>query len=207
MPGASWFPGAELNYTENALRRRDDHPALLFKSEGGTVGTMSYAELYRETARVAAGLRRLGFGSRISMPLPVAACMPAPGQGTVAIEIREGDDTVARLVATFDDPAAGAALEAERTLVAALGGGCQTPIGALASPLDEDTLELVAVVVALDGSRIVRGAARGPRREASVIGVRVAAQLIAGGANEILTDARSQPSTVISRQSAAMTDE
>jgi len=162
---------------------------------------------YDALVLAAAGLRRLGFGSRISMPLPVSACVPAPGQGTVAIEIREGDDTVARLVATFDDPAAGAALEAERTLVAALGGGCQTPIGALASSLDEDTLELVAVVVALDGSRIVRGAARGPRREASVIGVRVAAQLIAGGANEILTDARSQPSTVISRQSAAMTDE
>ena len=122
--------------------------------------------------------------------LPASACVPAPGQGTVAIETREGDDAVGRLVASFDDPAARAAPEAERALVAALGGGCQTPIGALASPLDEETIELVAVVVALDGSRVVRGAARGPRREAAAIGARVAAQLIAGGANEILVASR-----------------
>jgi hydroxymethylbilane synthase len=121
------------------------------------------------------------------MALPVSACVPAPGQGTVAIEIRGGDDAVRRLVARFDDPAAAVALEAERALVAALGGGCQTPIGALASPLDEDIIELVAVVVALDGSRVVRGIARGPRREAAAIGACVAAQLIAGGANEILS--------------------
>ena len=162
---------------------------------------------YDALVLAAAGLRRLGFASRISMALPVSACVPAPGQGTVAIEIRDGDDAVGRLVASVDDPSAGAALEAERALVAALGGGCQTPIGALASPLDLDTIELVAVVVALDGSRVVRGTARGPRREAAAIGARVAAQLIAGGANEILTDARSEPSTLISRQSAAMTDE
>jgi hydroxymethylbilane synthase len=142
---------------------------------------------YDALVLAAAGLRRLGFASRISMALPATACVPAPGQGTVAIEIREGDDAVASLVADFDDPAAGATLEAERALVAALGGGCQTPIGALASPLDEDTIELVAVVVALDGSRVVRGTARGPRREAAAIGARVAAQLIAGGANEILS--------------------
>ena len=146
---------------------------------------------YDALVLAAAGLRRLGFAPRISMALPVSACVPAPGQGTVAIEIREGDDAVGRLVAGIDDQAAGAALEAERALVAALGGGCQTPIGALASPLDEDTIELVAVVVSLDGSRVVRGTARGPRREAAAIGARVAAQLIAGGANEILTDARS----------------
>ena len=145
---------------------------------------------YDALVLAAAGLRRLGVARRISMALPVSACVPAPGQGIVAIEIREGDDAVGRLIAGFDDPAARAALEAERALVAALGGGCQTPIGALATPLAEDTIELVAVVVALDGSRAVRGAAQGPQREAAAIGARVAAQLIDGGASEILADAR-----------------
>jgi hydroxymethylbilane synthase len=145
---------------------------------------------YDALVLAAAGLRRLGVARRISMALPVTACVPAPGQGIVAIEIREGDDAVGRLIAGFDDPAARAALEAERALVAALGGGCQTPIGALATPLAEDTIELVAVVVALDGSRAVRGAAQGPQREAAAIGARVAAQLIDGGASEILADAR-----------------
>ena len=155
----------------------------------------------------AAGLRRLGFASRISLALPVTACVPAPGQGIVAIEIRESDAAVSDVVARIDDPAAAAALEAERAVVAALGGGCQTPIGALASPLDPKTLELVAAVVAIDGSRIVRATARGARDQAAAIGTRVGAELIAAGASEILAEARSQQSTLASRQSAAMTND
>jgi len=62
MPGARWFPGAELSYAEHALRRRDDHPALVFGSEDGTLGTVTYAELHRQVAAAAAGLRRLGVG-------------------------------------------------------------------------------------------------------------------------------------------------
>ena len=137
----------------------------------------------------AAGLRRLGFASRISLTLPAAACVPAPGQGIVAIEVRDGDDDTRRAVVHIDDRAAGAALKAERAVVEALGGGCQTPIGALATPEDGDTLQLVAVVVALDGSRAVRAHARGPRERAAALGASVGAQLLADGAGDILADA------------------
>ncbi len=137
----------------------------------------------------AAGLRRLGFASRISLTLPAAACVPAPGQGIVAIEVRDGDDDTRRAVVHIDDRAAGAALKAERAVVKALGGGCQTPIGALATPEDGDTLQLVAVVVALDGSRAVRRHARGPRERAAELGASVGAQLLADGAGDILADA------------------
>jgi hydroxymethylbilane synthase len=137
----------------------------------------------------AAGLRRLGFGDRISLALPAAACVPAPGQGIVAIEIREGDAHVQDAVARVSDPAAAAALAAERALVEALGGGCQTPVGALASPVDGGALELIAAVVALDGSRAVRGHARGPTSDAAAIGARVGAQLLRDGADEILAEA------------------
>jgi hydroxymethylbilane synthase len=134
----------------------------------------------------AAGLRRLGFGSRISFALPASACIPAPGQGIVAIEIREDAEAVREAVARIDDPAAAAALSAERALVESLGGGCQTPIGALASPIDGDRLDLVAAVVALDGSRAVHERALGPRSEAAALGARVGAALLAQGANDIL---------------------
>ena len=67
------------------------------------------------------------------MTLPADACVPAPGQGIVAIEIRKGDESTRLAVARIDDAAAAAALRAERSLVEALGGGCQTPIGALAT--------------------------------------------------------------------------
>jgi hydroxymethylbilane synthase len=122
--------------------------------------------------------------------LPATACVPAPGQGIIAIEIREGDTLVRQAIAAISDPIAGAALDAERCLVETLGGGCQTPIGALASPVDGDALELVAAVVALDGSRIVRASDRGGRAEASALGRRVAAQLIADGAADILDESR-----------------
>jgi hydroxymethylbilane synthase len=138
----------------------------------------------------AAGLRRLGFASRISFALPVDACVPAPGQGIVAIEVREDGAEVRRTLTGIDDAAAAAALTAERALVQALGGGCQTPIGALASPEDGDTLSLVAAVVAVDGSRAVRAHVRGPRAEAAALGARLGAQLIADGADEILLEAR-----------------
>ena len=141
----------------------------------------------------AAGLRRLGFASRISFALPVEACVPAPGQGIVAVEIRDGDDRVQRAIARIDDPPAGVALTAERALVAALGGGCQTPIGALARPVADDAIELIAVVVSLDGGTAVRGRGRGPRSGAAAVGAQVAAELLRDGAGDILAEAQRAP--------------
>jgi hydroxymethylbilane synthase len=140
----------------------------------------------------AAGLTRLGFASRISLALPEKSCVPAPGQGIVAIEIRAGDTRVADAVARISDSAASDALTAERALVEALGGGCQTPVGALATVVDNDELELDAVVVSLDGGRLVRGQARSARAGAAALGARVGAQLIADGASEILAEAKRQ---------------
>jgi hydroxymethylbilane synthase len=169
MPGAN-FAGIRGNL-DSRLRKLDrgEHDALVV---------------------AAAGLRRLGFATRISLGLPCAACVPAPGQGIVAIETREDDDQVRGVVSRIDDPSAGAALNAERALVAALGGGCQTPIGALASSVDGGDLDLIAIVVSLDGSRAVRGRGQGPRGEAAALGARVGAQLLADGADEILAGAR-----------------
>jgi len=144
----------------------------------------------------AAGLRRLGFASRISFTLPVSACVPAPGQGIVAVEVRANDARAGALVARIDDTAARAALDAERAVIEALGGGCQTPIGALATPETGGRLSLVAAVVALDGSRAVRAHANGSRAEAAVLGRRVAKQLIDDGAEEILAEAKNPQHSV-----------
>jgi hydroxymethylbilane synthase len=140
----------------------------------------------------AAGLRRLGMASRITMTLPASACVPSPGQGIVAVEIRANDDAVRQIISRIDDANASVALEAERAVVEALGGGCQTPIGALARPVDADALELVAVVAALDGSRIVRATATGPRRDAAALGWRAGQDLIAQGAGVILAEAQTR---------------
>ncbi len=138
----------------------------------------------------AAGLRRLGFASRISFTLPLSACVPSPGQGIIAIEIRSGDERAARAVRSITDTVAQQALDVERAVVDALGGGCQTPIGALATPVREDQFELVAAVVSLDGSRMLRTVVHGARAEARALGERGAADLLAQGAAEILEEAR-----------------
>ena len=143
---------------------------------------------YDAIVLAAAGLRRLGFEQRISMALPAAACVPAPGQGIVAIEIREDAREIAALMARTSDRAAAAALDAERAVVDTLGGGCQTPIGALATIHDE-VLEIVATVVAPDGSRAVRAQRRGPVADAAAIGMSAGTDLLNQGAAEILAGA------------------
>ena len=148
---------------------------------------------YSALVLAAAGLRRLGYQDRISMTLPAEVCVPAPGQGIVAIEVRSDRRAVRDLVSGIRDVAAAAALDAERAVVEALGGGCQTPVGALATPrargeAGEAVLELVACVVSLDGSRMVRGHQRAPMQDAKRLGARVGAQLMNDGAGEILAE-------------------
>jgi hydroxymethylbilane synthase len=154
---------------------------------------------YDAVVLAAAGLRRLGLASRISVTLPTSTCVPAPGQGIVAIETRDRDTDVRAIVSRIHDEESGAAFDAERALVESLGGGCQTPIGALAESLGSDGIELVATVVALDGSRAVRTVDRASRHEAAALGARVGARLIADGAGEILESVRQAPAAADAR--------
>jgi hydroxymethylbilane synthase len=174
------FPGARFTPIRGNLDTR------LRKLDGGEHDALILA---------AAGLRRLGFASRITFALPAKACVPAPGQGIVAVEIRAGDKSIARAVAPIDDRNAASALAAERALVEALGGGCQTPLGALASPAGGE-IELIATVVAPDGSRAVQAQGRGLLTAAAELGRRVAADLIADGAGDLLAEAQRTPGAV-----------
>ncbi len=62
FPGAKWFPGARLNFAENLLRYRDDHPAIIFRGETQKRSSMTYAELYDVVGRLARALQGLGVG-------------------------------------------------------------------------------------------------------------------------------------------------
>jgi hydroxymethylbilane synthase len=178
---ARLFPGARFEPIRGNLDTR------LRKLDAGQYDALVLA---------AAGLHRLGFADRITMALPATACLPAPGQGIVAIEVRAGDRAVRDAVAAISDRLAAAALDAERALVEALGGGCQTPVGALATWLREPAgavdgeLELTASVAALDGSRVVREGDRAAGNRAVELGQRVAARLLEEGAGELLAEAR-----------------
>jgi len=141
---------------------------------------------YGALVLAAAGLKRLGAGARISARLPLEACVPAPGQGVIAVQIRARDEAVRARVLGINDIETAAALHAERALVAGLGGGCQMPIGALAQTLTADTLDLRASVFAPDGSRVLRASALGTLLDPESLGRRVAAELLAQGAADIL---------------------
>lgn len=137
----------------------------------------------------AAGMRRLGLAARISAAIPIDACVPAPGQGIVAIEIR-ADDRVARdVLEPAGDRAAAVSLTAERAVVTALGGGCQLPLGAIAL-VDNGTLRMHGVVASPDGRRMIRREAAGPQEDPVGVGTRLANELLRAGAAEILDGVR-----------------
>jgi hydroxymethylbilane synthase len=144
---------------------------------------------YDALVLAAAGLRRLGFGARIASTIRPSQCVPAPGQGIVAVEIRAGDEATRRAVAAVHDATAAAALEAERAVVTALGGGCQLPLGALAV-LSGNSIELTAIVCTPDGARLLRHTASGPATEAAQLGDLVARELARQGAGQILDEVR-----------------
>jgi hydroxymethylbilane synthase len=134
-----------------------------------------------------AGLKRLGFASRISAPIPVDVCVPAPGQGIIAIETRSDDTRTRAAVARLNDQAALDALAAEQAVVAALGGGCQLPLGAFAE-ISGPELRLRAVAAGYDGARTIAADIKGPTSGAAALGRQLAEQLASRGARELLHD-------------------
>jgi hydroxymethylbilane synthase len=146
---------------------------------------------YDALVLAAAGLRRLGFGARITTVLPVEHCVPAPGQGIIAIETRAGDRTTERLLEPLNDARAATSLRAERALVAALGGGCQLPLGGLALH-DGSALEMHAVVATPDGRRMLKRRGRAPAADPESLGRQIAEALARDGAGEILDAVRKE---------------
>ena len=165
-------------------------PEARFLPVRGNLGTRLRkldAGEYDALVLAAAGLRRLGRTDRITAMIPADACVPAPGQGIIAIEVREADERVKGLVARVNDQNAAAALRAERAVVTRLGGGCQMPIGAVADVIAGD-LALRGVVISPDGGRIVRASATGSAADAEAVGRQVADELLRGGAGDILAE-------------------
>jgi hydroxymethylbilane synthase len=136
-----------------------------------------------------AGLRRLGRDGEVTEILDPLQVLPAPAQGALAIEVRTEDLVTAQLVSTMDHVETRAAVTAERALLAALEAGCSSPVGSLADVVDSgEGLELFlrGSVTAVDGSDAVRLSATGAITKAKELGERLAAELLAEGANTMM---------------------
>lgn len=168
------------------LRRR--FPAARFTPIRGNVDTrLRKLDAGEVDALVlaCAGLNRLGLAGRITTPLEPADCVPAPGQGIIAVEARAGDAPALALLAGLNDAAARAALAAEQAVVAELGGGCQLPLGAFAE-IHGETLSIRAVAASAAGTTVIEGSVTGDPRVPVEAGRRLARDLASRGARELL---------------------
>lgn len=136
-----------------------------------------------------AGLIRLGFAQRIAQRLSIEDSLPAGGQGAVGIELRSEDADVLSLLQVVHDEATAQRVTAERAMNRRLEGGCQVPIACYADFLPgSQNLLLQGLVGKPDGSLLLRAEATGPAEQAQSIGERVADDLLAQGAAEILAE-------------------
>lgn len=141
---------------------------------------------YDAVVLAAAGLKRLGLAARIRALLEPAVSLPAAGQGALGIECRDDRAELHELVAPLADAETAACVRAERAVSRALGGSCTIPLGAYAR-LRNGRIRLQAMVAAPDGRRLARAEDEGAANDAQALGERVAKQLRAQGADEILS--------------------
>lgn len=144
---------------------------------------------YDAVIMAAAGLLRLGLSSRITSYLEAPEWLSAPGQGAVAVEVREGDPATEDLLRPIDDEPARAETTAERSLLATLQGGCQVPVGARAWARG-DYLILHGLVATRDGSRVIRAQGDGRCERAEELGIRVAEDILGRGGDAIVATFR-----------------
>ena len=135
----------------------------------------------------AAGLCRLGWADRVTEYLSPDVCLPAIGQGALALEGRADDAFVRELAGRMEHRPTRIAVTAERALLERLEGGCQVPIAAHAT-IENDVLSMSALVAGVTGRRLVRDSIQGPATEAHTLGIRLAERLLERGGGEILRD-------------------
>jgi hydroxymethylbilane synthase len=138
-----------------------------------------------------AGVYRMGFDDMIAQKIPYSICLPAVGQGALGLEIRENDRDTLNIISKLESAESRHAISAERALMKKLEGGCQVPIGALAT-VQDSTLIMEATVASLDGQESVRSNIQGRTQEARELGERLAQKLLNMGAGDILEKVRQE---------------
>jgi hydroxymethylbilane synthase len=138
----------------------------------------------------AAGLIRLDARQRIKQFLDAPEWLPAAGQGAIAVEIRADDAEMQQILSVLHHEPTAIAVRAERAFLAALDGGCQVPIGALAWPDHDGMLELHGLVSDVRGREVVRGSIALDKNSPESSGRALAADLRTRGASSLLIELR-----------------
>ncbi len=185
------MPAGTLVGTSSLRRQtqvRERYPELRVDWLRGNVNTR-LAKLddgqYDAIILATSGLLRLGFDQRAKAPIAPEECLPAIGQGVLGIEIRSDDERVRQLIAPLAHAETTQLIAAERAFNHTLNGGCQVPIAGYAV-FEGEQIFLRGLVGEPDGSDILRAEIRGSRDHARQLGVELAQQLLARGADRIL---------------------
>src|SRR3984957_10311755 len=190
-------PGARVG--TGSLRRtaqlRARRPDLQIEDIRGNVDTRLRKldeGRYDAIVLASAGLRRLGLEHRITEVFNPSVMCPAVGQGALAVETRDDGGEAFRIAKRLEHAASRIAVTAERAVLAALGGGCQAPIGSLAY-IGGDPLIVVGAVVSPDGAQVVRRRIHGSIADPVSVGRSLAEQILSAGGKEILDAVYSEP--------------
>jgi len=132
-----------------------------------------------------AGLLRLGLQSVVSEVLSPDVCLPAPGQGALALQVRDDGSNISDFVARLDHLASRLAVAAERSFLSRLGAGCALPAGALGS-VEGGRLRLQVIAASPDGSRLMRRKVDGDAQDGEALGRIVADELLRNGAGALM---------------------
>jgi len=137
-----------------------------------------------------AGLARIGRGHAVTQVFEPDEMLPAPGQGALAVECRDGEPELAALLAAVTDEASVAAVTAERSLLEALAAGCSAPVGAYAE--GTEPLRMRAAVMSTDGTRVLRAHGSASGADARRLGRDLAAELLGRGASDLISGQQGQ---------------
>ena len=185
LPPGSVVGTSSLRRQAQLLARRPDLKIQFLRGNVNTRLAKLDAGEYDAIILAAAGLIRLGFGERIRSSIGVDESLPAGGQGAVGIECRTGDSELHALLECLNHAPTATRVVAERALNKRLNGGCQVPIACYAV-LEGEQLWLRGLVGQPDGTVLLRAEGRAPAAEAEALGLQVAEELLAQGAEQIL---------------------
>ncbi|MEV4361486.1 hydroxymethylbilane synthase [Nonomuraea sp. NPDC004186] len=183
-PGARVGTGSPRRVAMLSALRPDLEYVPIRGNADTRIGKVTSGEL-DAVVLASAGLTRIGRDAEIAQIFEVEELLPAPGQGALAVECRSDRADLIEFLSVLDDPRTRSAVTAERAVLAALEAGCAAPVGAFAAD-DGHTLNLTAVVVAIDGREAVRKSAAGSPSEAANLGRLLAAEMIAEGADRLM---------------------
>ena len=183
-------PGARLGTssprrTAQIKARRPDIEMTPIRGNVGTRLEKARGPDYDGVVLAAAGLARLDRLDEVAEYLPIDVCTPDVGQGTLAVEVREEDRELMKMLERIDDVPTSTALRAERAFLAALRGGCTVPVAAYGR-IEDGRLRITSMAAAPDGSRVYRIDRDWPPERPEEAGIRMAQALLDTGAREIV---------------------